>query len=476
MLTRSGTSLLLTNTILKEVTLNNFRFYPISSGDICGHISYVHNDISSHTTAYEINEKANIKILLPRILGVVSIDVEIFDESLSHRIASQSGEWVDLENGFDAYKIPLNTHHLGVGLYFFRAVVKTVCGDYYGYKKGRELYLCTKESGEYFQLSICEDKYPDCRRKQGGVIYHIFVDRFNRGGNIEVKENAIMVDNWEQIPEYPAYPGAPLKNNCFYGGTLYGVIDKLDYISSLGVNIIYLSPIFDAASNHKYDTADYMTVDKMFGGEDALKALISEEHKRGISIILDGVFNHTGSDSIYFNREGNYPSVGAYQSKESVYYPWFDFQSYPDKYTCWWGIDILPRINTTKEEVCDFIAGEGGVVDTYSRMGIDGFRLDVADELPDDLIARIKSTLSGYNKDNILYGEVWEDASNKIAYDTRKKYYLGNELDGVMNYPIRTGIIEYLKNGRIDELSYALTTVTDNAPKRIRDLQMNLLG
>lgn len=456
--------------------MKNFRFYPISSGDLCGYVNYVHNGTPNYTTAYEINEKANIKILLPRILGVVSIDVEILDESLSSIKSVQNAEWTDLEEGFDAYEIPINSYELARGLYYFRFIVKTVYGNFYGYRKGRELYLTEKDTGEYFQLTICESKYKAATKKLGGVIYHIFVDRFNRCGEVEVKEGAKVVDSWTQIPEYPAYPGAPLKNNCFYGGTLYGIIDKLDYIASLGVNIIYLSPIFDAASNHKYDTADYMTVDKMFGGEVALKSLLDEAHKRGISIILDGVFNHTGSDSIYFNREGNYPSVGAYQSKESIYYPWFDFQIYPDKYTCWWGIDILPRINTAKQEVCDFIAGDGGVVDTYSKMGVDGFRLDVADELPDEFIARIKATSTRYNEDNILYGEVWEDASNKIAYDTRKKYYLGDELDGVMNYPIRTGIIEYLNNGRTDALYYALTTVTDNAPKRVRDMQMNLLG
>jgi glycosidase len=272
------------------------------------------------------------------------------------------------------------------------------------------------------------------------------------------------------------YPGAPLKNNHFYGGTLWGITEKLDYFKSLGVNTLYLSPIFDAASNHKYDTGDYMSIDSMFGGEEAFLDLLAKAKEKGIGIILDGVFNHTGSDSLYFNREGHYDSVGAYQSPMSDYFTWYDFQDFPNKYTSWWGIDILPRIHPDKPSCRKYFVGKGGVIEKYARLGIDGFRLDVADELSDNFIAEIKKKLNCYNKESVLYGEVWEDASNKIAYDVRKKYYLGNELDGVMNYPVRKGIIDYLTTYNSSSLAYALTDVIDNAPKRIRDMQMNLLG
>jgi len=456
--------------------VNILRFLTPTQELLRGNLFYVRSCGVGHSTAFEINEKAQIRILLPRLLGVVSVNAEILDESFSRVIDNIKAEWQGIISGKDEYAFSIDTSRLGVGLYFFRLSIDCALGSYYGFKRKRELVLTTDNRGEHFQLSICSFKHKAPEDKLGGVIYHIFVDRFNRGGRVQRKKGAILVERWNQIPEYPQYPGAPLKNNCFYGGTIWGIIEKLDYIASLGVNIIYLSPIFDAASNHKYDTADYMTVDKMFGGKAALRALIKDAHSRGIAIILDGVFNHTGSDSIYFNREGNYKSVGAYQSRESEYFPWYDFQSYPDKYTCWWGIDILPRINTRNPDVCQFIAGDGGVVDHYSSMGIDGFRLDVVDELPDDLVAKIKNKLSSNNPNSILYGEVWEDGSNKIAYDERKRYYLGEELDGVMNYPIRRGIIEYLRSGAIDSLYYALTDVTDNAPDRIRNMQMNLLG
>ena len=240
--------------------------------------------------------------------------------------------------------------------------------------------------------------------------------------------------------------------------------------------MIYLSPVFEAYSNHKYDTGDYMKVDAMFGGDAALSYLIEEAKKRGIGILLDGVFNHTGADSRYFNRKGRYPTLGAYQSQKSPYYDWYEFQHFPDRYTAWWGIPILPRIHPDRPECRAFFTGKDGVVEHYADFGIAGFRLDVADELSDGFLAEIKATLAKKNADTVLYGEVWEDASDKIAYDVRKRYYLGRELDGVMNYPLRTGLLSYIKDGTCDALSYALLTVTANAPKRIADAQMNLLG
>ena len=382
-----------------------------------------------------------------------------------------------MKNGYDTYEARIDTYALGVGLYFFVIDIDSQSGKLYGYKSGRDLAFSAKYPlHSLYQLSISDFRYKKSDNKLGGIIYHIFVDRFNKGGPSTQKPGAIIDDDWRVIPEFPLYPGAPLKNNHFWGGTLWGVADKLDYLKSLGVNTIYLSPIFDAASNHKYDTGDYMTVDSMFGGDDAFVNLIDKAKEREIGIILDGVFNHTGSDSLYFNREGNYDSVGAYQSPLSDYFSWYDFQNYPDKYTSWWGIDILPRIHPDKPSCRKYFVGKGGVIEKYARLGIDGFRLDVADELSDDFISKIKNVLNRYNKHSVLYGEVWEDASNKIAYDVRKKYYLGEELDGVMNYPVRKGIIDFLTRYDSSSLEYALTDIMDNAPSRVRNMQMNLLG
>jgi glycosidase len=287
----------------------------------------------------------------------------------------------------------------------------------------------------------------------------------------------ILNTDWENgLPQYPLYPGAPLENNMFFGGNLDGVTKKLDYIASLGVNCIYLNPIFEAHSNHKYDTGNYLKIDDMFGGEEAFLRLLAEAKKRNIRIVLDGVFNHTGDDSIYFNRRGRYPTLGAYQSKDSPYYSWYDFKKFPDEYTCWWNIGILPRINTEVPSCREYFLGEDGVVAHYAKLGIGGFRLDVVDELPDSFVDGLKARLCETDQENILWGEVWEDASNKIAYGKRRRYFQGKQLDGAMNYQLRKGIIEYLRNRTTGALHYALCEVMPNAPKRVQDAQMNLFG
>ena len=444
---------------------------------LVGKVSFFHGDKKSSSSAFELSEAAKIRILLPRLLGVVSASLRVFSESLEKENACIECEWSDAVAEFDVYEARLDTKSIGVGLYFFMVEMNSQCGRLYGYKIGRDIYITDQyKRNDLYQISISDFKYKKSESKLGGIIYHVFVDRFNKGGKCETKPGTVTDDDWRIIPEYPLYPGAPLKNNHFYGGTLWGVADKLDYLKTLGVNTLYLSPIFDAASNHKYDTGDYMTVDSMFGGDEAFEYLLLKAKEKGVGIILDGVFNHTGSDSLYFNREGNYDSVGAYQSQKSEYYSWYDFQSYPDKYTCWWGIDILPRIHPDKPSCRKYFVGKDGVIEKYARMGIDGFRLDVADELSDEFISLIKKKLNRYNKGSVLYGEVWEDGSNKIAYDVRKRYYLGDELDGVMNYPVRKGIIDYLTTRDTSTLYYALTDIIDNAPKRISDMQMNLLG
>lgn len=454
------------------------HFWTVETPHNRAEYEYIHNGKSGISTAFEIKEKAEIYIKIPRLIGCSTVLLDVFDETTSRKLCEIEGEWCGLSGEFDRYIFQIPISQLGTGLYFMRPRLSVFGGSLYGHKWADAIYFDgdSRLSG-LMQFSLCNFAYQEPKKILGGVIYHIFVDRFRRGGPSETPDGArVIYGEWKKIPEYPEYPGAPLKNNTFYGGTLWGIIEKLDYISSLGVSAIYLSPIFKAASNHKYDTADYMTVDPIFGGEKALEALIKACKEKNIELILDGVFNHTGSDSIYFNRYGRYKELGAFQSKKSKFYDWYTFEEYPRKYTCWWGIDILPRINPDNPSCGNYFVGEGGVIDKYSKMGIYGFRLDVADELSDDFISKIKSRLSKNNKDNILYGEVWEDASNKISYGNRRKYYLGRELDGVMNYPLRSGIIDFLCGRGKEKLAYALTDVTANTPVHILHNQMNLLG
>jgi len=428
--------------------------------------------------AFSLGDTVSLCLYLPRQWGVKEVSLSLFYE-ISGVAEERIFRWEVLSDGFDVYSVTLPD--LSAGIYRFGFSVKSAVGSAYLRRGSAFNELCAEQGageGYPFRFLVSEFLYDAPEWIYGGIIYHIFVDRFYRGGNAPLREGTIRNEDWENgIPQYPEYPGAPLANNMFFGGDLDGIIKKLDYLSTLGVSVLYLSPIFEAASNHKYDTGDYMKVDSMFGGDEAFMRLLSAAHEKGIRVILDGVFNHTGADSQYFNRYGHYKdSVGAYQSKESPYYSWYDFREFPNRYTAWWDIEILPRLMTDNEECQSFFVGENGVVDRWMKRGVDGFRLDVVDELSDTFVSRIKSRMNTVTPSSVLYGEVWEDASDKVAYGSRRSYYDGKELDGVMNYPLRRGLISYLRYGEIGELLYALTDVMYYAPKRIRDAQMNLLG
>ncbi|MBR4206805.1 MAG: glycoside hydrolase family 13 protein [Clostridia bacterium] len=364
----------------------------------------------------------------------------------------------------------------GEGLYYYHYAVQLADGSCFviGGEKPVELDFLSHYVGER-QLLLYRPDFTVSRRFKEGTVYHIFVDRFARSGKCPVKQGAVYDPDWENgTPQYAEYQGADVANNVFFGGDLYGVTQKLDYIASLGVRTIYLSPIFDAASNHKYDTGDYLSVDVMFGGDDALEELCREAKKRDIDILLDGVFNHTGADSIYFNKFGHYDSVGAYQSKESKWADWYEFQEFPERYTCWWGVKTLPRVSSEMEDYRQFICGE--VVKKWMVLGVGGWRLDVADELSDSFLDDFREAVKEEDPDAVLLGEVWEDASDKISYGRRRRYLTGSQLDSVMNYPLRSGLISYILRGETEELRHATEGLYRRYPKETSDNLLNFLG
>lgn len=328
-----------------------------------------------------------------------------------------------------------------------------------------------------YQLTVFSADFKTPEGFKGKTMYQIFVDRFARGEKaVPIRADAVMNNDWYNgIPEYPERPGGFVKNDMFFGGTLWGVIEKLSYLKELGVELLYLNPIFEAYSNHKYDTGDYMRVDEMFGGDEAFDALVRAANDCGIGIILDGVFNHTGSDSMYFNKSGRYDTLGAYNSRDSKYADWYMFKSFPDDYEAWWGIEILPKLNGKNESLREFICGEDGVIRHYLKRGAYGWRLDVADELDEDLLEGIREAAKAEG-DAPIIGEVWEDASNKVAYDRRRKYFRGHELDSVMNYPLRQAIIDFLLHGDAEKLGRTTTELYMHYPKQVSDCLMNFLG
>lgn len=338
-----------------------------------------------------------------------------------------------------------------------------------------------------FQLTVYVPRQTQPDWYKNGIVYQVFPDRFARGADWrERAEKAlaarregparVLVEDWDTPPAYKKSEDGDILEWDFYGGTLRGVREKLDYLADLGVTVIYLNPIFEAASNHRYDTADYLRIDPMLGDEEEFCALAREAAERGISIMLDGVFNHCGQDSRYFNRYGNYPEPGAWQGDESPYRDWFFFNE-DGTYDGWWGNPDLPDVNEKSPEYRKLICGQDGVVRKWLRAGARGWRLDVADELSDGFIEDIKAAMVAERPDGALVGEVWEDASNKMAYGKLRQYFEGTELDGTMNYPLRTALLAFVRNQiGAPEMAARLEQLRENYPRDAFFSCLNLLG
>lgn len=368
------------------------------------------------------------------------------------------------------WSISLRIHE--IGLYFYSFYIEKEgnisCGD-------MELgYLSDHAHGFLLTVHTQDYKTPDWFK--GGVMYQIFPDRFCKVGTTPDIKGRIVRKDWGGLPSYRPNEKGKVLNNDFFGGNFKGIKSKLPYLKELGVTVIYLNPVFEAASNHRYDTSDYMKIDPILGTEKDFAEFVKAAENHGIRVILDGVFNHTGDNSVYFNKYGNYPSVGAYQSKDSPYFSWYSFEEFPEKYSSWWGIDILPEVNEHSKEYQNFIFGEGGVLKKWLGHGIGGYRLDVADELPDFFLKGLRKSVKESDPDAIIIGEVWEDASNKIAYSKRREYLQGHELDSVMNYPLKDAIIRYIQTENAATLIQTVRWLIDHYPKQTLDCLMNILG
>ena len=376
------------------------------------------------------------------------------------------------EGGFSGiYTAPQEPDLCWYAFRFTRADGSTVCYGRSGW--------CGQDALARWQLTVYEDTPTPAWFGQG-VTYQIFPDRFRR---TSVPDVGGMVgrrwvhDNWSDQPVFLPDEQGQITNRDFFGGSLAGITEKLDYLKSLSVSTIYLNPIFEADSNHRYNTADYHAIDPLLGSEEDFRTLCREAHARGIHIILDGVFNHTGSNSRYFNAEGFYPEPGAAQSTESPYFSWYSFHPWPTDYDAWWGVHTLPAVNEEQPDYRRFIiSGKNSVVRHWLRDGADGWRLDVADELPDDFIAAIRDAIQAEKPNGYLLGEVWEDGSNKIAYSRRRRYLLGRETHGLMNYPFRTALLAWLGGGDAAAFRDDMETIRENYPPAAFYGAMNFLG
>lgn len=383
----------------------------------------------------------------------------------------------NVQKDYTEYELNFRVNEIGLFLYRFE-IVKSCCLYFCG-KNQNDDQACIADWLPEWQLTIYDNEFTTPDWFSNGVIYQIFVDRFFKDKSPDltgIKNDYILREDWGGTPIYERAPNGDMKTNDFFGGNLAGIASKLDYLVELGVTCIYLCPIFEAYSNHKYDTADYMKIDPMFGDTEGFKELCNNALQKGIRIILDGVFSHTGSNSIYFNKDGLYGQGGAFNSKESPYYNWYSFKNWPHDYESWWGINTLPRVNKEDNTYLEFITGENGVLKYWLKNGASGWRLDVADELPDLFLDKLRIAVKSEISDGIIIGEVWEDASNKESYGVRRKYLLGSQLDSVMNYPFKNAILNFVKGGTAQSFEKQVMTVLQNYPEPSIRCLMNIIG
>ncbi len=364
------------------------------------------------------------------------------------------------------------------------------------------------EPATSFQITAYDPNFRTPDWLQNASVYQIFPDRFRNGDptndycrpasttdcpTFYGTHKPIAHDTWNSAIDDPRQPGPFFDQfgTQFWGGDLDGITSKLDYIHGLGFDTIYLTPIFLASSNHRYDTADYHVVDPALGGNPAYARLIAGLKARGMHLILDGVFNHTSSDSVYFNRYGRFPGVGACQSLTSPYRGWYDWinDTIPcdsTSYTGWFGYDSLAVLKDDSPAVRNFFyRAPDSVVAQWYAGGASGWRFDVADEISHNWWRDLRPMAKGLAPQGPLIGEVWADAST---------YLLGDQLDSVMNYRFRKSVLGFARGAGIgwrdndnhganeiqgltpSQLDHALRAIREDYPTPATNAMLNLIG
>ncbi len=431
---------------------------------------------------------------------------------------------------------------------YYGSYVQIYCDDDDYYGTG---HLTSLSDLNPYDLMVYKKGYHTPDWIKNGVIYQIFPDRFFNG-NKENDKNQLssrgetdyeFVKDWYALPENPEqeksnpaeYPSNAFKgdsnwSNEIYGGDLKGIVDRIDYLKSLGVNVIYLNPVFSSISSHRYDATDYTKIDPILGDMGDFDELVKIAEKNDMHIILDGVFNHVSDDSIYFDRYykfvgqdgklGAYPYwafVYDYMKENSVtqeqaetkakehfkqlgvtdfsYTEWFQVQNayMQDEngknvtdgigqragkpvytYEGWWGYDSMPVIKSTNGSeyqtgnwADNVIDGSNSVTQYWIKKGSSGWRLDVANEVSDETWQHFRKSVKGLNSDAVIIGEIWDDAT---------EYILGDMYDSVMNYVFRNAVLEYARGGNAKDSVRKLERIRERYPKEAFYAMMNLVG
>lgn len=424
--------------------------------------------------AIATDEKVKLRIIVPRSMKCCGATLCVVKENESP--AYYSMFWAGM-CGDDNEYWELHFFATTPGLYWYHFELDTPWGRSFVRNVGRGVGDFAPDASD-FQQTVYDKNFKTPDWLKGGIIYQIFPDRFYSSGTEkhDVRPSRVM-RRWGDEPFWREEQMNGIWNNDYFGGDLKGIEEKLLYLANLGVTCIYLNPIFEANSNHRYDTADYEKIDPLLGTEDDLKSLCKTAREQyGISIILDGVFSHTGCDSKYFNIYSNYDDVGAYNSKESPYYPWYKFINWPDEYHSWWGIKLLPEVIEETPEYREYICGKNGILRKWLKCGISGWRLDVADELPDVFLDDLRRAVKDENSDAVIIGEVWEDATTKLAYGERRRYLLGEQLDSVMNYPFADAVLNFVKFANADAFIDSVMSIIEKYPPQVTNVLMNHIG
>ena len=427
---------------------------------------------------------------MEEVLNDVQIKINLLNQNndlnnyqITIKIPMQLG-WLEnvqfILNGKDNYKMNYINQENDLAVFQTHITIPTCAIYHYCFSceaNGNLIYIKRKNHSnlqtnlidENWKLSVNFD-VPDWAK--GKVMYHVFVDRFKRGSKEKMEEmpRRKIHNSWEEdMIIGPDEQG--IWNNDFYGGDLKGIKQQLPYLKSLGIDIIYLSPIVKSQSNHRYDTGDYEIVDPYAGTNEDLKNLCESAHNLGMAIILDAVFNHTGNDSKYFNEFASYDTVGAYQSSDSIYNSFYrkKEENGQSKFDYWWGMKNLPVCDGNSSSWIEYITGTDGIIDKWFALGIDGLRLDVADELTDNFIKKIRKAVKRNKEDGFIIGEVWKNPMHM----NREYLSSGQCMDTVMNYWFIDALLRYYNYTDIDKLTQTIEEILTEYPKDTINSLMN---
>ncbi|WP_455576867.1 4-alpha-glucanotransferase [Anaerosinus sp.] len=451
------------------------------------HAKIIHNSQMSGFRnifgAVKANSELKISIHIPEIYKPTNVILRLWQDNTGETLVKMRK--ADILGDDLKFQCTIAMPSKGCLLWYYFVIVNTEKTIFYGNNAqnlGGEGAVYEQQPPS-FQITVYNEdaKTPDWFKSS--VMYQIFPDRFYNGhkdGFVHTyKKNAVVHASWENAPCYFKDPDTKeILAYDFFGGNIAGIKAKLPYLKELGINVIYLNPIFKAESNHRYDTGDYHQIDPMLGTNEEFGDFCSYARSEGFRIILDGVFSHTGSNSKYFNRYGEYDSLGAYQSSDSPYYGWYNFHKHPNEYESWWGFETLPNVKETTPSYMDFIiSNKESVLHFWLNKGISGWRLDVVDELPPDFVQTFYRELKKTDAEAVLIGEVWEDASNKVSYNVSREYLCGQEIDSAMNYPFRKILLDFfLGYADADQTNRLLMSLYENYPKHNFYAMMNLIG